>query len=55
MNSLPEPLEGVWPCQHIGFRTSDVGRRDVAVVLPEKGLKVLGSRVKGLGVSGSLH
>ena len=42
-------------CTLLGRWVGLVGRRDVAVVLPEKGLKVLGSRVKGLGVSESLH
>ena len=39
----------------LGWWVGPAGRRAAAAVLPEKGLKVLGSGVKGLGVSGSLH
>lgn len=42
-------------CTLLSQWVGPAGRRPAAAVLPEKGLKVLGSRVKGLGVSGSLH
>lgn len=42
-------------CTLLGRWMGPAGSRAAAAVLPEKGLKVLGSRVKGLGVSGSLH